>query len=593
MGHRQNISLFTVLCYATSMPEEQQGSSDGSGRQPELKSPYEEGLPFDEFAIRTVRWGGARDAEIAAARARGAMPREISEIIARYVPPKNEEDGLREGGVTPVATKHFPPVVPSQRESVQEHALRTMEELREKYLNDPDYAPPLETALQLLSLNPNGRPHHRSDTGRFFSPETEGAPIFELYTEEYIKKLGEYIQQRAVAYGKGNGQLKVLEVGAGNGKLAHLLRKEIARKGLEGDISVIAVDSGKWEETHAIAPISGINVERMDYNAALQEYMPGMVLCAWMPGGEDWSKAFRDTESVREYVLIGEPDGGASGSGETWGVSWESMPAQTIGGFRRRDLPFLRKWQISRTDFENGPTRVVPYDGSFRVDVSDWSSRFSTVAFLRDNEIITHGPEETSYRGGATSGTGIRIGFDHYVAQGAINESDIEAGRSARVAEIRELVGRLQQRDDQGRRIRTSWSGPVISTFARVDAVQPGQWELFDTLVTEFSPVNGTGWLEDTRLLLDALEGIRDAAISEADTPLYTARARGLATKALVSIDRSRLDEIARNTWRVYNVDSVEYMQGEVERELGELDAKFGFSGEQSLRAIDLDAEEL
>ena len=36
-----------------------------------------------------------------------------------------------------------------------------------------------------------------------------------------------------------------------------------------------------------------------------------MVLCAWMPMGRDLSRAFRQCESVQEYVLLGEADDGA------------------------------------------------------------------------------------------------------------------------------------------------------------------------------------------------------------------------------------------------------------------------------------------
>lgn len=51
---------------------------------------------------------------------------------------------------------------------------------------------------------------------------------------------------------------------------------------------------------------------RLDYDRALARYpTTAIVLCSWMPMGEDWTAALRAPLPVQEYILIGE-------SGKSW-----------------------------------------------------------------------------------------------------------------------------------------------------------------------------------------------------------------------------------------------------------------------------------
>lgn len=110
--------------------------------------------------------------------------------------------------------------------------------------------------------------------------------------------------------------LRILEVGAGNGELTHYLRAALRRAshtagGREesGGYSVVACDAssgGQWPWSASPADGRFGRVEGLDYREALQLYRPHVVLCSWMPMGEDWSAAFRRCPSVREYVLLGE-----------------------------------------------------------------------------------------------------------------------------------------------------------------------------------------------------------------------------------------------------------------------------------------------
>uniref|UniRef100_A0A7S2Y5G7 Uncharacterized protein n=1 Tax=Entomoneis paludosa TaxID=265537 RepID=A0A7S2Y5G7_9STRA len=137
---------------------------------------------------------------------------------------------------------------------------------------------------------------------------------------------------------------------------------------------VVATDNFSW----AIANRS--KVEKLSYQQAVEKYCRGdsskhvIVICSWMPMGEDWSKVFRQN-MVDEYILIGECDDGQCGDNwATWGnvhmlsadVSEEIQhnmekrsepfqpPQETapykLDGYTRKNLDTLRPYQLSRYD---------------------------------------------------------------------------------------------------------------------------------------------------------------------------------------------------------------------------------------------------
>jgi len=72
-----------------------------------------------------------------------------------------------------------------------------------------------------------------------------------------------------------------------------------------------------------------------------------------MPYREDFTEQVRGYDSVREYILIGETDGGCCGNEwKTWGYSFinEKIPPHELNGFSRHNLDDLSKHQICRTD---------------------------------------------------------------------------------------------------------------------------------------------------------------------------------------------------------------------------------------------------
>ncbi len=145
--------------------------------------------------------------------------------------------------------------------------------------------------------------------------------IFEFFTVEYVQALAEYINTRKATI-KPKGKMTILEIGAGNGKLAHYLNKYL--EAIKCDAKVIATDSGEWNLDENIFP-----VEKLTHKEAIRKYRPDLIICSWMPRGIDLTPDFPS-----EYILIGIPDYCATK--EVWdrGVILEN----------------LRKLQICRTD---------------------------------------------------------------------------------------------------------------------------------------------------------------------------------------------------------------------------------------------------
>ena len=250
---------------------------------------------------------------------------------------------------------------------------------------------------------------------------------YELWTKDYIFGLANYILQRIEEMNKqsmDNIETTVLDVGAGDGRLIYFLRRamnEISasknRLGIKRSDhqpqfqipTLIATDDGSWR-----APIyktSHIQVEQLSVIDAIDKYAAKaenktrlIVICSWMPTGEDWTHHFRQpacgalanqntdgsesahkrslaskkVPAVEEYILIGESDDGTCGHNwYTWGNedfcphlkhsdNNAEKPPFVEDGYTRVDLEQLSKLQFSRFDCKrSSESRTV----SFRHDI--------------------------------------------------------------------------------------------------------------------------------------------------------------------------------------------------------------------------------
>lgn len=163
-------------------------------------------------------------------------------------------------------------------------------------------------------------------------------PVFEVFNRTHINALAAYIVD--------SGCTSVLEVGAGDGRLAKYLSESIhrvfRRRKEKGEhprqIRVIATDNGSWN-IETVFP-----VEKLDLADALRKYTPELVIWCWMPIG-DWTYLIRRHPSVREYILVGEADGGECGNADTW-----SPALYEADGFTRHDLADISRFQLARND---------------------------------------------------------------------------------------------------------------------------------------------------------------------------------------------------------------------------------------------------
>ena len=180
-----------------------------------------------------------------------------------------------------------------------------------------------------------------------FNALCEQADIYQLWSKEYIELLGDYLMGRVNAY--DDGETIILDVGAGDGLLVQALRQHFessscAEKGPGARLTTpprshkrrrsaliqrtripnkmplfIATDDGSWSISQK-AVVENLSVEEaMELYAINEPNRQVIVLCSWMPMGQDWSHYFRKM-AVDEYILIGECDDGQCGDNYlTWG----------------------------------------------------------------------------------------------------------------------------------------------------------------------------------------------------------------------------------------------------------------------------------
>lgn len=198
---------------------------------------------------------------------------------------------------------------------------------------------------------------------------SEEANLYQWWTTEYVQGLGDYLISRqpdlVLDVGAGDGILldhlrryhqKILDNREAitrrsgrprRGRSSHLLPKPTTTNAIEW----IATDDGSWR-IFAKAP-----VEQLSMMQALEHYVMGtekkvIVLCSWMPMGQDWTQAFREA-GVDEYILIGEADDGSCGhTTDTWGYGIEgtAVPAYRRDGYHRSNFDVLQAHQFSRFD---------------------------------------------------------------------------------------------------------------------------------------------------------------------------------------------------------------------------------------------------
>ena len=143
-----------------------------------------------------------------------------------------------------------------------------------------------------------------------------GQPFYLVPTLELVGALTAWLCQLAATMEPSQDcwRLRVLEVGAGDGSLSHHLQLALSERG--APVRLFATDSG----ARGLRPLAPASVACRDAASAVAEFVPDVVLCAFMPLGVDWTSAFRACVSVQAYILLGEVDDGCCGRPwPTWG----------------------------------------------------------------------------------------------------------------------------------------------------------------------------------------------------------------------------------------------------------------------------------
>jgi hypothetical protein len=188
------------------------------------------------------------------------------------------------------------------------------------WLADPSHLPRLNE-VQAAQLTEEGR----EAVNRYYQPPF-GPERFEVWTEEYITELSNHIVRTLYQSESVRERDVVLEVGAGDGRLAGLLGERIHEEGLGA--LVVATDIEPPEDTH-------FPVEALNHREALAKYDPVAVISSWMPQYEEWTWDMRATPSVEEYIVIGVPP--LTGNRSTW----RGYASPEIGEFKPVQLHHL------------------------------------------------------------------------------------------------------------------------------------------------------------------------------------------------------------------------------------------------------------
>lgn len=244
-----------------------------------------------------------------------------------------------------------------------------IDNMRER-IGDPTYLP---TFQEVVDAFPGNQPETA-----VFRNYCEEHRIFEFFTKEFVDSLGDYLMKRIGEIRTGGKPITILEVGAGRGQLTHWLKKYLDENGLDDKkVKLIATD----DHSRGISDQSPFPVEKIDYSDAVTKYKPDFILTSWMPLDEDWTPVFRDEPSVKEYILIGEMDGGSCGSAETW----SACPLEEELGLPETDLSsgFYRVELNKGTSRKTGVSHQIARTDNLPLDPE--SSYSGTVSFRRMN----------------------------------------------------------------------------------------------------------------------------------------------------------------------------------------------------------------
>ena len=248
----------------------------------------------------------------------------------------------------------------------------TPDELRER-MRDPNFLPSREAIVRAFCIP--GETRGQTEEKLFKYCKNEEAPIYEFFNKEFIDSLGDYLVRRAEELKSGDEPITVLEVGAGNGRLSHFLRQRL-EKIRPGKVNIVATESGEW------ALKKDFPLEVMDAKTALKKYKPDITIFSWMPCDVDCTADFRGTESVDEYLLVGEENGCCGRRWETWGDPY-GLPEEEWEEKESGPKPWEKDGFGKNILHDVSKNQVCRLDGGFLADTDGSGGYSKTISFRR------------------------------------------------------------------------------------------------------------------------------------------------------------------------------------------------------------------
>jgi hypothetical protein len=117
---------------------------------------------------------------------------------------------------------------------------------------------------------------------RMLMPLVSPKGIYCFYSKALVSAVAELL-----------GDLRCVEIAAGDGTLARFLRDE--------GVDIVATDDHSW--AHAVSYPD--DVQRLDARQALRRLKPQAVVCSWPPAGNPFERDVFRTASVELYVVVG------------------------------------------------------------------------------------------------------------------------------------------------------------------------------------------------------------------------------------------------------------------------------------------------
>lgn len=219
-------------------------------------------------------------------------------------------------------------------------------------MRDPEYLPSVSEIEQF---------DFRSDklSGKFLwnrLTDQPGYAKYEIFTREYVALLAQHLAGVAEHAGKTNEDpLEVIEVGAGNGRLAHFVTEILKANGVKS-VRYTACEPGVWDNRRDFDDSPGTYYKTIPLytGEAITRFKPDLILTSWMPPATDWTPDFRKA-NVKEYILIGIPHDEITGSPESWddAVS-DERSTNGDGEYKGQELLGAAAVQVNRNQ-SSGP----------------------------------------------------------------------------------------------------------------------------------------------------------------------------------------------------------------------------------------------